>query len=86
MIALACRLESLARLPVQGYNLSNHMAEIHGAFKDMRVTLNGFTAMDPNKTESKVTEMVKKRGPKLKDTFAYIEQRVKSLEEMNEKK
>jgi thiol-disulfide isomerase/thioredoxin len=52
-----------------------HMAEMQAAFKDRGVTFIGFTAKDPNNTEARVTDMVKKRGPKLKYTFAYADDR-----------
>jgi thiol-disulfide isomerase/thioredoxin len=52
-----------------------HMAEMQAAFKDKGVTFIGFTAKDPNNTEEKVVAMVKKRGPKLKYTFAYADDR-----------
>jgi thiol-disulfide isomerase/thioredoxin len=52
-----------------------HMAEMQAEYKDKGVTFIGFSAKDPNNTEAKVTALVKKRGPKLKYTFAYADNR-----------
>jgi len=52
-----------------------HLSETQTAFKDKGVTIIGFSAKDPNNSEAKVTEFVKKRGPKLKYTFAYADNR-----------
>ncbi len=48
-----------------------HLAEMQAQYKEQGVTFIGYTAQDPNNSEEKVTEFVKKRGPKLKYTFAY---------------
>jgi thiol-disulfide isomerase/thioredoxin len=47
-----------------------HMAELQQHYKK-DVTFIGFSAKDPNNTQEKVVEFVKKRGPKLKYTFAF---------------
>src|SRR3954447_25972964 len=52
-----------------------HMAELQEQYKDKGVTFIGFSAGDPNNTEEKVSAFVKKRGPKLKYTFAYGDDR-----------
>jgi thiol-disulfide isomerase/thioredoxin len=52
-----------------------HMAEMQADFRDKGVTFIGYSAKDPNNSEEKVTEFVKKRGPKLKYTFAYADDR-----------
>ena len=52
-----------------------HLAELQAAYKDKGVTFIGFTAKDPNNTEQKAAALVKKRGPKLKYTFAYADDR-----------
>jgi len=52
-----------------------HLSETQAAYKDKGVTIIGFSAKDPSNTEAKVTEFVKKRGPKLKYTFAYADNR-----------
>ncbi len=52
-----------------------HMAEMQAQFKDKGVTFVGYTAKDPNNSAEKVAEFVKKRGPKLKYTFAYADDR-----------
>ncbi len=53
-----------------------HLAELQAEYKDKGVTFIGFSAKDPNNTDEKVTAMVKKRGPKLKYTFAFAGDRV----------
>jgi thiol-disulfide isomerase/thioredoxin/Flp pilus assembly protein TadD len=50
-----------------------HTAELQARYKDQGVTVIGFTDRDPNNTEQKVAAFVKKRGPKLKCTFAYAD-------------
>jgi thiol-disulfide isomerase/thioredoxin len=52
-----------------------HMAEMQAQYKDKGVRFIGYTAKDPNNGEEKVTQFVKKRGPKLKYTFAYSDDR-----------
>jgi len=52
-----------------------HMAEMQEQYRDKGVTFIGYSAKDPSNTEEKVTEFVKKRGPKLKYTFAYGDDR-----------
>jgi thiol-disulfide isomerase/thioredoxin len=52
-----------------------HLGELQAEYKDKGVTFIGFSAKDPNNTEAKVAAMVKKRGPKLKYTFAYADDR-----------
>jgi len=52
-----------------------HMAEMQAEYRDKGVTFIGYSAKDPNNNEEKVTEFVKKRGPKLKYTFAYGDDR-----------
>jgi thiol-disulfide isomerase/thioredoxin len=49
-----------------------HMAEMQAEYKG-KATIVGFTSKDPNNSEEKVVEFVKKRGPKLTYTFAYAE-------------
>jgi thiol-disulfide isomerase/thioredoxin len=51
-----------------------HMAEMQAEYKG-KATFVGFTAKDPTNTEEKVGEFVKKRGEKLKYTFAYADDR-----------
>jgi thiol-disulfide isomerase/thioredoxin len=46
-----------------------HLAELHAQHKG--VTFIGYSAWDANNTEEQVAKFVKKRGPKLKYTFAY---------------
>jgi thiol-disulfide isomerase/thioredoxin len=57
--------------------MMSHTAELQAQYKDQDVTIIGFTARDllgvPNNTEEKVAAFVKKRGPKLKYTFAYAD-------------
>jgi thiol-disulfide isomerase/thioredoxin len=52
-----------------------HLSELQAEYKDKGVTIIGFSAKDPNNSEAKVTEFVKKRGSKLKYTFAYADDR-----------
>lgn len=52
-----------------------HMSELQQQYKDKGVIFIGYTAQDPNNTEAKVTDFVKKRGPKLKYRFAYSNDR-----------
>jgi len=52
-----------------------HMAELQAQYKDKGVTCIGFSAGDPDNTEEKVAAFVKRRGPKLKYTFAYADDR-----------
>jgi hypothetical protein len=51
-----------------------HVAELQEQYKK-DVTIIGFSAKDQSNTEAKVAEFVKKRGPKLKYTFAYADDR-----------
>jgi len=51
-----------------------HMAELQQEYKK-NVTFIGFSSKDASNTEEKVTEFVKKRGPKLKYTFAFEDNR-----------
>jgi thiol-disulfide isomerase/thioredoxin len=50
-----------------------HMAELHAQYKDKGVTFIAYSAHDPDNTEEKVAAFVRKRGPKLKYTFAYAD-------------
>src|SRR5579871_1011252 len=56
-----------------------HLSEIQTKLKDKGVTVIGFSARDPGDTPSNnlesVTAFVAKRGPKLKYTFAYADDR-----------
>jgi len=52
-----------------------HLAALQAQYKDKGVTIIGYSARDPNNTEEKVAAFVKKRGPKLKYTFAYADDR-----------
>jgi len=53
-----------------------HLSELQQEYKSKGVTFIGFTSKDRNgNNEEKVAEFVKKRGPKLKYTFAYEETR-----------
>jgi thiol-disulfide isomerase/thioredoxin len=52
-----------------------HLSEMQAEYKDKGVTVIGFTAKDPNNSEEKVAAFVKKRGEKLKYTFAYADDR-----------
>jgi thiol-disulfide isomerase/thioredoxin len=52
-----------------------HLAELQTQYKSEGVTIIGFTARDPNNPEKQVAAFVKKRGPKLKYTFAYDDNR-----------
>ena len=52
-----------------------HMAELQAQYKDKGVTCIGFSAGDPDNSEEKVAAFVKRRGPKLKYTFAYADDR-----------
>jgi len=47
-----------------------HMSDLQQQYKK-DVTFVGFSSKDPGNTEEKVVAFVKKRGPKLKYTFAY---------------
>jgi len=51
-----------------------HVGELQEQYKK-DVTIIGFSSKDPSNTEDKVAEFVKKRGPKLKYTFAYEDSR-----------
>jgi thiol-disulfide isomerase/thioredoxin len=50
-----------------------HMGALQAEYKEKGVTFVGFSAHDANNTEEKVAALVKKRGPKLKYTFAYAD-------------
>ena len=52
-----------------------HLAELQAQYLDKGVTFIGYSARDPNNTEEKVAAFVQKRGPKLKHTFAYADDR-----------
>jgi len=52
-----------------------HLAELQEQYKNKGVTIIGYSAKDNNNGEEKVTAFVKKRGPKLKYTFAYADDR-----------
>ncbi len=52
-----------------------HMSEMQEEYKDKSVTFIGYTAKDPNNSAEKVAKFVEKRGPKLKYTFAYADDR-----------
>jgi len=52
-----------------------HMSEMQQEYREKGVTFIGFTAKDPNNTAEKVSQFVDKRGPKLKYTFAYADDR-----------
>jgi thiol-disulfide isomerase/thioredoxin len=52
-----------------------HLGAMQAAYRDKGVTFIGFSAKDPSNTEEKVAAFVKKRGPKLKYTFAYGDDR-----------
>ncbi len=52
-----------------------HMAEMQAEYRDKGVTFIGYSAKDPNNSLDKVSEFVKKRGPKLGYTFAYGDDR-----------
>jgi len=51
-----------------------HVAELQEQYKK-QVTFIGFSSKDQSNNEEKVTAFVKKRGPKLKYTFAYADDR-----------
>jgi thiol-disulfide isomerase/thioredoxin len=51
-----------------------HMSDLQQQYKK-EVTFIGFSSKDQSNNEEKVTAFVKKRGPKLKYTFAYGEDR-----------
>jgi len=51
-----------------------HMSQLQQEYKD-KATFVGFTAKDPNNSQEKVAAFVEKRGPKLKYTFAYADDR-----------
>jgi hypothetical protein len=51
------------------------LAELQAQYRDRGVTCISFTARDPENTEAKVAAFVKKRGAKLKHTFAYADDR-----------
>jgi thiol-disulfide isomerase/thioredoxin len=52
-----------------------HLAALHARYKDQGVTVLGFTSRDirgaPGNSEETVAAFVKRRGPRLKYTFAY---------------
>jgi len=52
-----------------------HMSEMQQEYKGKEVTFIGYTAKDPNNGAEKVAKFVEKRGPKLKYTFAYADDR-----------
>ena len=52
-----------------------HMSEMQEEYKDKSVTFIGYTAKDPGNSAEKVAKFVEKRGPKLKYTFAYADDR-----------
>ena len=53
-----------------------HMSEMQQEYKDKGVTFIGYTAKDDrNNTAEKVAKFVEQRGPKLKYTFAYSDDR-----------
>jgi thiol-disulfide isomerase/thioredoxin len=52
-----------------------HMSDLQTEYKSKGVTIVGFSAKDANNSEDKVTAFVKKRGPSLKYTFAYADDR-----------
>jgi tetratricopeptide (TPR) repeat protein len=52
-----------------------HLAELQAQYKSKGVTVIGYTAKDETNTEEKVVAFVKKRGAKLKYTFAYSAER-----------
>src|SRR5262249_8386873 len=52
-----------------------HLAELQAQYKGKGVTFIGFSAKAPNNTQKQVAAFVKKRGPKLKYTFAYGDDR-----------
>jgi thiol-disulfide isomerase/thioredoxin len=52
-----------------------HMSDLQQEYKDKGVVFVGYTAKDPNNGAEKVAKFVEKRGPKLKYTFAYADDR-----------
>jgi len=50
-----------------------HAAELQDEYRDRGVTFLFYTARDSDNTEEKVAAFVKRRGPKLKYTFAYAD-------------
>ncbi len=52
-----------------------HLSDMQQQYKDKGVTFIGYSAQDKNNSEAKVTAFVQKRGPKLKYTFAYADDR-----------
>ncbi len=52
-----------------------HTAELQAQYADQGVTFICYTAADPDNTEEKVAAFIKKRGPKLRFTFAYADDR-----------
>jgi tetratricopeptide (TPR) repeat protein len=50
-----------------------HVSELQAQYKGVKFI--AYSARDPNNTEEKVAAFVKKRGPKLKYTFAYADDR-----------
>jgi thiol-disulfide isomerase/thioredoxin len=52
-----------------------HMSEMQQEYKDKGVTFIGYTAKDPNNSAEKVAKFVDQRGPKLKYTFAFADDR-----------
>jgi thiol-disulfide isomerase/thioredoxin len=52
-----------------------HMSDLQMEYREKGITFIGFTAKDPNNSAEKVEQFVGKRGPKLKYTFAYADDR-----------
>jgi thiol-disulfide isomerase/thioredoxin len=52
-----------------------HMSDLQMEYRERGITFIGFTAKDPNNSAEKVEQFVAKRGPKLKYTFAYADDR-----------
>jgi thiol-disulfide isomerase/thioredoxin len=52
-----------------------HMSDLQLEYREKGITFIGFTAKDPNNSAEKVEQFVGKRGPKLKYTFAYADDR-----------
>ena len=50
------------------------LAELQAQYRDKDLTCIGVTVRDPNNTAEMVSAFVKKRGPKLKYTFAYADE------------
>src|SRR5438876_4018208 len=53
-----------------------HLAELQAQYKDQGVTIIGFSAVDQDNTEDKAAAFVKKRGAKLKYSFAFGDDRM----------